>query len=298
VTDEDVGIVSRNVEVSVVIPYRNAAPHIRDQLAALAGQELERDWEVVLVDNGSVDESRQIAESFAGRLNLRLVDGSMRTGSAYARNLGAGHASGRKLIFVDADDEVAPGYVEAMAAGLDHHDFVTSAFDHRTLNPDWVQLAHGPEWRDPANPLPVQFGVLPFAGGSIGVAASVFHAVGGFPEEFLRMYDIALSWEIQRSGTELHYVPDAVYRVRYRGTLGELFRQGLVGGTDASLLYRRYRKAGMVRRSLIAAITSWLRLARRASRARTKADLAPLALQLGRELGRPLGSIRYRVYFP
>jgi hypothetical protein len=54
----------------------------------------------------------------------------------------------------------------------------------------------------------------------------------------------------------------------------------------------------MVRRSLIAAITSWLRLARRASRARTKADLAPLALQLGRELGRPLGSIRYRVYFP
>jgi glycosyltransferase involved in cell wall biosynthesis len=287
-----------SVEVSVVIPYRNAAAHIRDQLEALATQEVEGAWEVVLADNGSDDDSRQIAETFSDRLNLRLVDASARIGSAFARNLGAQAASGKKLIFVDADDEVAPGYVAAIARALDSHDFVTSAFDHEALNPEWVRLAHGPTWRDEENPLFVQFGVLPFAGGSIGVSRPAFEAVGGFPEYLGRMYDIALSWEIQFAGTELYYVPDAVYRVRYRDSLRELFRQGVAGGADAALLYLHYRTRGMVRRTIMDAAKSWLRLARALGRVRTKADLAPLALQLGREIGRALGSLRHSVFFP
>jgi glycosyltransferase involved in cell wall biosynthesis len=43
------------VDVTVVIPFRNAAPHIRGQLEALACQDFEGTWEVVLVDNGSED---------------------------------------------------------------------------------------------------------------------------------------------------------------------------------------------------------------------------------------------------
>jgi glycosyltransferase involved in cell wall biosynthesis len=287
-----------HVEVSVVIPYRNAVAHIRDQLEALATQEFEGAWEVVLADNGSEDESRRIAESFSDRLNVRLIDASARAGSAFARNAGARAASGGKLIFVDADDEVAPGYVAAMTRALDRHDFVTSAFDHRALNADWVQQTHGPFWRDPADPLPAVFGVLPVAGGSIGISRAVFDAVSGFPEYLERMYDIALSWEIQFAGTELHYVPDAVYRVRYRDSLRALFRQGVAGGADAALLYLHYRKRGMVRRTIIETAKSWLRLAHAFVRVRTKADLAPLALQLGREIGRLRGSLKHRVLFP
>jgi glycosyltransferase involved in cell wall biosynthesis len=288
----------RPVEVSVVIPFRNAAPHLRDQLEALAAQEFEREFEVVLADNGSEDESRKIAGDFSDRLNLRVVDASENVGSAFARNEGARSATGQKLVFVDADDVVAPGYVAAMAAGLDRHDFVTSAFDHRILNPDWVQGAHGAGWPNAENPLFVQFGVLPFAGGSIGIARHVFEAVGGFPEYLSRMYDIALSWEVQLAGTDLHFVPEAKYLVRYRTSLRDLFRQGLEGGADAALLYRHYRRLGMTRRTASEAIKSWLRLILRFSRARSKADLAPLAVQFGRQIGRPLGSLRHRVYFP
>lgn len=287
-----------DVDVSVIIPARNAAPHLRDQLESLARQECDRRWEVVVADNGSTDESREIAHSFRDRVELRIVDAGERPGSAFARNLGASRAAGRKLIFVDADDEVAPGYVAAMAAALDRHAFVTSAFDHETLNPAWVRHAHGLIWRDPDDPLFVQFGVLPFAGGSIGIAREIFEAASGFPEEFGRMYDIALSWEVQFAGTELHYVPEAVYRVRYRDSLRALFRQGLAGGSEAPLLYRRYRAAGMTRRTMLDSLKSWARFVRRLSRARSRADLAPLAVQLGRELGRPLGSVRHRVYFP
>jgi len=286
------------VDLSVVIPFRNAAEHLGGMLGSLAAQRFERRWEVVLADNGSTDDWRRAVMEFADRLNLRVVDAGAKKGSAFARNLGARNASGSKLVFVDADDEVAPGYVAAMAQALDRHEFVTSAFDHVTLNPEWVRLAHGPVWRDPDDPLFVQFGVLPFAGGSIGVSRSVFEAVGGFPEEFTRMQDIALSWEIQFQGVDLHYVPEAVYRVRYRSTLYGLFRQGLAGGSHAPLLYRRYRRAGMSRRTASDVVRSWIRLGRALARARSKADLAPLSLELGRQLGRPLGSVRQRIYFP
>jgi glycosyltransferase involved in cell wall biosynthesis len=286
------------VEVSVVMPFRNAASTIRHQLEALAGQHFSGAWEVVAVDNCSEDDSRRIAESFSGRLQLRVVDASTRPGPGYARNVGARYAFADKLLFVDADDEVGPGYVSKMAAALDRHDFVTSTFDQDILNPEWVRAAHGPPWRPPGEPLRDQFGVLPNAGASIGISRAVFDAVGGFPEDLPRMQDIAMSWEVQLAGTTLHYVPEAVYRVRYRQDLLDLFRQGLAGSSCAPLLYKRYRGAGMQRRSVDRMLRSWARLAVDLSKARTRADLAPLMVRLGRELGRIRGSIRYRVLFP
>lgn len=290
---------SSPVDVSVVIPFRDAAPHFRTQLEALAREEFPGEWEVVVVDNGSRDDSRMIAESFADRLNLCVLEAPpIHGGAAHATNVGVRHARGRKLIFIDADDEIAPGYISAMARALDRHDFVTSAFDHEALNPEWVQRAHGPVWRDADDPLFVQFGVLPFAGGSIGISRAVFEAVGGFPEDLPRMYDIAFSWEVQFAGTPLSYIAEAVYRVRYRHSLRALFGQGVAGGSAAPLLYRRYRRAGMERRSIAAVVKSWARLAAQLARARSKADLAPLAVALGREVGRSRGSIRHRVFFP
>jgi glycosyltransferase involved in cell wall biosynthesis len=286
------------VEVSVVMPFRDAAPHVGNQLDALARQEFAGTWEVVAVDNGSADESLQIAESFRTRLNLRIVDASERPGAAWATNLGVLHSSGRKLVFIDADDEVAPGYLAAMAAALEQYEFVVSAFDHEALNPTWVRTALGSFARDPEDPLGDHFGVLPSAGGSVGISRAVFEAVGGFPEDFPRMYDIALSWEVQFAGTKLHYVPDAIYRVRHRRSLVELYRQALAGASCAPLLYKRYRQAGMKRRTFRETSRSWARFMVSVAMARSKADLAPLTVQLGRELGRLKGSVQHRVFYP
>jgi glycosyltransferase involved in cell wall biosynthesis len=288
----------RGCDVSVVVPFRNAARTIRGQLEALAQQDFSGTWEVIAVDNRSADHSRQLVESFSDRLEVRVVAAPERLGAGYARNVGASHASGAKLLFVDADDEVAPDYVSKMAAALALHDFVTSAFDQETLNPEWVREVHGPAWRDGQHPLPNQFGVLPNAGASIGLSRRAFEAVGGFPEDLPRMQDIALSWEVQLAGFPLHYARDALYRIRYRDRLPDLFRQGFTGSSCAPLLYKRYRDAGMQRRTVGAMLRSWTRLAVDLTRARTKADLAPLIVRLGRELGRVNGSIRHRVFFP
>jgi glycosyltransferase involved in cell wall biosynthesis len=286
------------LDVTVVLPFRNAGSTVSEQLEALAAQDYSGRFEVVAVDNCSQDESRQVVESFSRRLELRVVDARERLGGGYASNVGTRHASAEKLVFVDADDVVAQGYLSAMAAALDHHEFVTAAFDQETLNPPWVREAHGPPWRAGDEPLVNQFGVLPNAGASIGITRRLLESVGGFPDDLPRMYDIALSWEVQFAGTRLHYVPEAVYQVRYRDNLLDLFRQGFAGSSCAPLLYKRYRSVGMRRRTVKQTLRSWARLGYDFSKARTKADLAPLGVQLGRELGRLNGSLRHRVYFP
>ena len=285
-------------DITVVLPFRNAARTISDQLEALAGQDFDGRWELIAVDNRSHDDSREIVERFRHRLDVTVADATDHLGGGHASNVGARHARSDKLVFVDADDVVAPGYLSAMAAALDEHEFVTAAFDQETLNPPWARAAHGPPWRDGEEPLVAQFGVLPNAGASMGITRRLFESVGGFPDDLPRMYDIALSWEVQFAGTPLHFVPEALYRVRYRDNLLDLFRQGLAGSSCAPLLYKRYRDAGMKRRTLPSVLRSWARLAVDLANARTKADLAPLGVRLGRELGRLSGSVRHRVYFP
>jgi glycosyltransferase involved in cell wall biosynthesis len=286
-------------DVSVILPFANAAPHIRDQLEALAEETFSGKWEVIAVDNASQDGSRAIVEEFRDRLDLVIVDAHDKQGSAYARNVGARAASGGKLLFVDADDQIAPGYVSAMAAALDRDDFVTAAHDPVTLNPEWVRGAHGPVRRDPNDPDARQWGVMPFAdAGSTGIRRSVFEGVGGFPEELPRMVDIAFSWDVQLAGTPLRYAPEALYRVRYRDTLLGLFRQTVAWGEAGPLMYRRYHGVGLRRRTVPQTLKLWLKWAIRLLRARSKADLAKLVVMLGGLVGRVKGSIRHRVLWP
>jgi glycosyltransferase involved in cell wall biosynthesis len=89
----------------------------------------------VISDNGSTDQSVAIARSYADRLpGLIVVDSSARTGAGYARNVGTRSTSARLLVFCDADDEAAPGWLAAMVAALAHDDFVAGRFDAIKLN--------------------------------------------------------------------------------------------------------------------------------------------------------------------
>jgi glycosyltransferase involved in cell wall biosynthesis len=87
--------------VSVVIPARDAAAHIAKAVESVLAQSYPR-VECIVVDDGSTDETREIAATRGER--VRVLDGGG-VGVAAARNLGAGSATGGLLSFLDADDE-------------------------------------------------------------------------------------------------------------------------------------------------------------------------------------------------
>src|SRR3954447_15734888 len=105
-----------HTSVSVVIPALNAAGTIGTQLEALAQQDADVEWEVIVVDNGSSDTTLEVCRSYESRLPALRTLTCARPGTSAARNTGAAASSADLLLFCDADDEVAPGWVAAMVA--------------------------------------------------------------------------------------------------------------------------------------------------------------------------------------
>jgi glycosyltransferase involved in cell wall biosynthesis len=89
--------------VSVVVPARNAAETLAFTLASLAGQTF-RDFELILVDDGSTDATVAVAERYADRLVINLIRHETGRGVAEAINSGVLAASGEYIARLDADD--------------------------------------------------------------------------------------------------------------------------------------------------------------------------------------------------
>ena len=106
------------MKFSIIIPLYNKAPYIRKALETVCAQTY-TDYEVIVVDDGSTDDSYAIAEAFfhSSRLSplaFRLIR-QANAGVSVARNNGVAQASGEYVAFLDADDWWEPTYLERMA---------------------------------------------------------------------------------------------------------------------------------------------------------------------------------------
>jgi len=100
--------------VSVVIPVYNAEATLAECLTRLH-QSTFTDFETIMVDDGCTDRSREIA----GRFPVTVVPSPGRVGPAAARNVGAQHASGDVLFFIDSDVMVRPDTLATLVAGFE-----------------------------------------------------------------------------------------------------------------------------------------------------------------------------------
>ncbi len=106
--------------VSVIVPAYNAERYITDTLASVLAQTY-RDTEIIVVDDGSTDDTRQRMLAFGER--VRYVRQPNSGGCASPRNHGARLASGELLAFIDSDDLMSPRRIERQVAFLrDHRD--------------------------------------------------------------------------------------------------------------------------------------------------------------------------------
>jgi cellulose synthase/poly-beta-1,6-N-acetylglucosamine synthase-like glycosyltransferase len=234
----------RIVRLSVVIACLNAEATIGVQLESLSRQVPPLPgtvgWEVLVCDNGSSDRTLDVVDRYRGRLPLRVVDASQQRGAGPARNAGARAATGSWLAFCDADDEVGPGWVDAMAGALARHRFVAGRFDSARLNGPRA-LRSRPVDQTAGLQLSSPLVGLPHAGaGNMGIHRDVFLGLGGFDPDVPCLEDTDLSWRAQRAGVELVYVPEAVVHVRLRSTLRGMYAQGLAYGAAHAQLERRH----------------------------------------------------------
>jgi glycosyltransferase involved in cell wall biosynthesis len=281
------------VQVSVVIPARDAAATLGAQLEGLAAQRLDVPWEVIVVDNGSSDATVDVARGYADRLPLRVLVCD-RPGPSAARNVGAAAATGSVLLFCDADDVVAPGWVEAMRTALLGAEAAGGALEMDLLNPGMP-----PVQRHPAG-LPVAAGFLPRAlTANLGVRTSVWRSLGGLAEDYgYGAEDTEFCWRLQLAGHRLVHAPAAEVHYRVRSTWAGATRKAYRHGVARARLFRDYRSAGMPQPRLLGVAYRWARLV-------VLAPLVPFARSVrwrwgdeaGGAWGRLVGSVRFRVRY-
>lgn len=118
--------------ISIIVPVYNAGAYIRETISMVAAQTYES-WELLLVDDGSEDDSREkIRESMeSGDVRIRLIEKQKNEGAARARNAGIEASKGRYVAFLDADDLWMPDKLEKELAFMKEKQaaFVFTAYE-------------------------------------------------------------------------------------------------------------------------------------------------------------------------
>ena len=111
--------------ISVIIPCYNHGQYLSHALNSVLSQTF-TDWEAIIVDDGSTDETREVAGHFVDR-RLHYVY-QENQGLSAARNSGIRIAQGEYLAFLDADDEWEPEFLETVCENLEADPTLTAVF--------------------------------------------------------------------------------------------------------------------------------------------------------------------------
>jgi glycosyltransferase involved in cell wall biosynthesis len=225
--------------LSVIVPARNeeeSLPACLDSLLAQSepGFELGRDWELILVDDHSTDQTPQIAAQAAARPGIKLLEApplapgrdSGFTGKTNACWAGAQSARGRLLLFTDADTVHEPGSLSRARHELEKYGVALLSYSPRQLVSGFWQRALMPlvfaelsttypmkKVNDPASRLAAANGQF------LMVTEESYFAVGGHRGVGPHVLeDVALAYNIKRGKRTIRfrYAPDAVSSRMYR----------------------------------------------------------------------------------
>jgi glycosyltransferase involved in cell wall biosynthesis len=112
------------VRVSIITPFLNAGAFIQEAVDSVLAQTWDQ-WELLLVDDGSTDESSSIAQAYAAshpdRIRYLSHPGHVNRGASASRNLATAAARGEYIAFLDADDVYFPHKLEHQVPLLDAH---------------------------------------------------------------------------------------------------------------------------------------------------------------------------------
>lgn len=210
--------------ISVVMPIGGIDEFLPAQLAALAAQDFDRPWELVVSMNqpGTTEDPAVTRATLHPGASLLVVDSSAERSAAHARNVGARAAHAELLAFCDADDIVEPTWLGALYGALGSADAVGGHLDEQRLSPPGQD-----RWRPPATPgeLPSYLGHRYPVSANMAIRRSAFDTIDGFVEGLTRCEDIAFGWALADAGIDLRYAPDAVVHYRHRPGLWTMVRQ-------------------------------------------------------------------------
>jgi len=213
---------------SVIVPVYNRPEELRELLASLEAQSY-KDFEVLIVEDGSTKRSEGVYEEFAGKLRIQYFT-KPNTGPGPSRNFGFQHAQGQYFVVFDSDCILPPEYFEIVErqrsqqsldawGGPDRgHENFTALQQAMAYTMSSVLTTGGIRGgkNQSDNFQPRSF--------NMGISRKVWEATGGFKFERLAE-DIELSVRMRKAGFKVGLISEAFVYHKRRTSLSQFFRQ-------------------------------------------------------------------------
>ncbi len=281
--------------LSVVIPAYNARDTLGAQIEAVLRQDVDIEFELVVVDNGSTDGTAELVQTYATTDHrVRLVSATSGRGPSHARNIGISAALAERVACCDADDIVGIGWLSAMNEGLAEHAAVAGVLDVEQLNNPTVIAARGATVAGSAG----NFAGITFAHGcNLGIRRSTFNSVGGFNEDLRAGEEIDLAIRLAAQGVSVVELRDAIVHYRYRADPKSQWNQAFEGGRVKPYLCRLLRSQARIAPPRLSGLRNWVWLVRTIPRLRNDALRLRWQWVLASRCGQLAGCVQYRTVF-
>ena len=128
-----------NPAITVIIPVYNAQEGVKQCLDSLLNQTF-RDFEIILLNDGSTDDSLMVLQTYASAHNFIRVIDKKNEGVAKTRNKGIQLAKGEYIVFIDNDDFVDSDYLERFYNAIDQEQLDIVLGGYKRVNQDLKTL--------------------------------------------------------------------------------------------------------------------------------------------------------------
>lgn len=232
------------MKYSIIVPVYNRPDEVDELLESLCTQTV-RDFEVIVVEDGSTNPCKDVCEKYAGILALHYYD-KPNSGPGQSRNYGAERAQGDCLIVLDSDVVVPTGYLQAIDVALRQHPD-TDAFG----GPDAAHSSFTPVQKAISYSMTSFFTTGGIRGGkkkldkfyprsfNMGIRREVYLQLGGFSK--MRFgEDIDFSYRIVEAGHKTRLFADAWVWHKRRTDFRKFFRQVYNSGIARINLEKRH----------------------------------------------------------
>ena len=215
------------IDYSVIVPAYQACEVLPWCLTALHHQTIDpARYEIIIVDDGSTDDTVRVAENAMGSPPVQVVR-AVHAGPAHARNLGAQAAQGDLLLFTDADCEPASDWIEKLTQVFTQTKISGAKGVYRTHQTSLVARFVQQEYQDKYDRLLTQDTIDFIDTYSAAYRRDVFLANGGFDVTFntASVEDQEFSFRLAEQGLRLVFAPEAVVYHQHDESVREYARR-------------------------------------------------------------------------
>ncbi|MDG2255714.1 MAG: glycosyltransferase family A protein [Opitutaceae bacterium] len=203
----------RESEVCIIMPMFNSEKYLEDSIRSILDQDIS-DWNLILIDDGSIDQTVKIAESFAEKHeNITLITGHQQKGPSKLRNIGIQKCRSEFIAFLDSDDMMSPNSLSSRIAAIKSDPLAIGSYSPVSLiDPNGLKLDLNGTKKEIVNFCDLAGNL--FITSCILVRANQIKKLGGFDTNLLYGEDWDLWLRLTRLGYYIKCAPQS--HIQYR----------------------------------------------------------------------------------